>query len=202
MAVGCLPSPHSYPILCNEHSLTWQRFPIDISATNVSFGVLPEAFTDEALSKTFEYDKKSSVVLRGVPDLGMAPPRPANLPKYVISRFGGPLKTDAQNMSLVDIIDFGKGLSPSIPIEFSTGYHLPSFRFSDALYLHFLDKGFQTPSKTKVFGTKNYRAPELDRDGKNTATAKSDLWSLGCVVGCSIVLDTIRYNLGEFPSPF
>ncbi|KAL2383731.1 hypothetical protein RJZ90_002483 [Blastomyces dermatitidis] len=99
-------------------------------------GVHPEAFTNEALVKTFEFDQKSYVILRNVSDLDTPPPRPGNLPEYIILHYGTPLKTNAQDMSLVDIIDFGK---------------------------------------------ENYCAPELEHSGANTATAKSDLWSLGCV---------------------
>ncbi|EER45102.1 conserved hypothetical protein [Histoplasma capsulatum H143] len=121
----------------------------DISANNVSLGVHPEAFTNEALDKTFEFDQKSDVILWNVSDLDTPPPHPGNLPEYIILRYGSPLKTDTQDMSLVDIIDFGKG--------------------------------FETPSKSNVLGTENYCAPELERSGANTATAKSDLWSLGCV---------------------
>ncbi|EGC41060.1 conserved hypothetical protein [Histoplasma capsulatum var. duboisii H88] len=121
----------------------------NISANNVSLGVHPEAFTNEALDKTFEFDQKSDVILWNVSDLDTPPPHPGNLPEYIILRYGSPLKTDTQDMSLVDIIDFGKG--------------------------------FETPSKSNVLGTENYCAPELERSGANTATAKSDLWSLGCV---------------------
>lgn len=64
------------------------------------------------MSETFENDQKREVVLRNVPDLDTLPPRPDNLPEYVILRYGTPLKTNAKDMSLVDIIDFGKGLSP------------------------------------------------------------------------------------------
>lgn len=67
---------------------------------------------DEALFKTFQYDRKSYVILQNVSDLNTPPPRPGNLPEYIILRYGTPLKTNAQDMSLVDIIDFGKGLSP------------------------------------------------------------------------------------------
>ncbi|OAX85558.1 serine/threonine protein kinase [Emergomyces africanus] len=121
----------------------------DISANNVSLGIHPEAFTMEALDRTFEFDQKSDVILRNVSDLNTPPSRPGNLPEYLILRYGTPLKTNAQDMSLVDIIDFGKG--------------------------------FETTSKLNVLGTENYSAPELERSGANTATAKSDLWSLGCV---------------------
>ncbi|OJD21945.1 serine/threonine protein kinase [Blastomyces percursus] len=112
-------------------------------------GVLPEAFTDEALAKTFQFDQKSHVILKNVSNLDAPPPRPGNLPEYIILRYGTPLKTNTQDMSLVDIIDFGKG--------------------------------FLTPSKSNVLGTESYSAPELERSA-NTATAKSDLWSLGCVL--------------------
>ncbi|OJD13973.1 serine/threonine protein kinase [Emergomyces pasteurianus Ep9510] len=121
----------------------------DISPNNVSLGVHPKAFADEVLDKTFEFDQKSDVILWNVSDLGTPPPRPGNLPEYIILRHGTPLKTNAQDMSLVDIIDFGKG--------------------------------FDTPSKSNVLGTENYCAPELERSGANTATAKCDLWSLGCL---------------------
>ncbi|KLJ08651.1 hypothetical protein EMPG_15915 [Blastomyces silverae] len=121
----------------------------DISANNVSLGVHPEAFITKALNKTFEFDQKSHVILRNIPDLDTPSPRPGNLPEYIILRYGTPLETNAQDMSLVDIIDFGKG--------------------------------FETSSKSNVLGTVNYCAPELERSGSNTATAKSDLWSLGCV---------------------
>ncbi|KKZ63268.1 hypothetical protein EMCG_02388 [[Emmonsia] crescens] len=121
----------------------------DISPNNISLGVHSEAFINEALVKTFEFDQKSDVILWNVSDLDTPPPRPGNLPEYIILRYGTPLKTNAQDMSLVDIIDFGKG--------------------------------FDTPSKSNVLGTENYYAPELERSGANTATVKSDLWSLGCV---------------------
>ncbi|EDN05817.1 predicted protein [Histoplasma mississippiense (nom. inval.)] len=122
----------------------------DISPNNISLGIHPEAFMDEALFKTFQYDRKSYVILQNVSDLNTPPPRPGNLPEYIILRYGTPLKTNAQDMSLVDIIDFGKA--------------------------------FDMPSKSNVLGTENYSAPELERTGANTATVKSDLWSLGCVL--------------------
>ena len=84
----------------------------------MSLRLHPEAFTDEALHQTFEYDQKSHVRLWNVPHLNTMPSRPANLPEYIIIRYGTPLKTNAQDMSLVDIIDFGKGSSRSIPIEY------------------------------------------------------------------------------------
>ncbi|EER38187.1 conserved hypothetical protein [Histoplasma capsulatum H143] len=121
----------------------------DISHNNVCLGLHSEAFTNEALIKTFEEDQKSYIQLRNVSGLTTPPPRPDYLPEYVILRYGAPLKTNTDDMSLVDIIDFGKG--------------------------------FDTPSKSNVFGTKKYCAPELERSGANTATVKSDLWSLGCV---------------------
>ncbi|PGH06801.1 serine/threonine protein kinase [Helicocarpus griseus UAMH5409] len=125
----------------------------DISPNNISFGVLPEALTEEGLRETFEEDLRSDVLLWGAENLDNPPPRPANLPEYVVCRYGTPLKADEEDMSKVEIIDFGKSLN----------------------------KGFETRSKTNVLGTHNYCAPELDRDGANTTTAKSDLWSLGCV---------------------
>ncbi|KAG5300655.1 hypothetical protein I7I48_00427 [Histoplasma ohiense] len=122
----------------------------DISPNNISLGIHPEAFTNEALFKTFQYDRKSYVILQNVSDSNTPPPRPGNLPEYIILRYGTPLKTNVQDMSLVDIIDFGKG--------------------------------FDTPSKSNVLGTENYSAPELERTSANTATVKSDLWSLACVL--------------------
>ncbi|KAK2766912.1 hypothetical protein FQN54_006227 [Arachnomyces sp. PD_36] len=119
----------------------------DISTGNVAFGVHPEAFTKEALDQTFESDLKSNVKITNVS--GTPPPLPANLPRYLMMHKESPLKTEAEDMTKVDFIDFGKG--------------------------------FETPSKSNVFGTKNYAAPELDREGENIATVRSDLWSLGCV---------------------
>lgn len=81
---------------------------LDISVNNVSLGLHSEAFTDEALHKTFEFDQKADVMLYGASDT--PPSRPANLPEYIIIRHGTPLKTNVEDMSLVDIIDFGKGL--------------------------------------------------------------------------------------------
>ncbi|OJD22213.1 hypothetical protein ACJ73_06440, partial [Blastomyces percursus] len=123
----------------------------DISPDNISLGLHPKAFTDYF----FKFDQKSDVILRNVSDLDTPPPRPGNLPEYIILRHGTPLKTNAQDMSLVNVIDFGK----------------------------VLEQRFDTPSKSNVLGTENYSAPELERSGANTATAKSDLWSLGCAVG-------------------
>ncbi|KAK2766858.1 hypothetical protein FQN54_006172 [Arachnomyces sp. PD_36] len=121
----------------------------DISPNNVALGAHQEAFTEAALNETFEEDEESNVRLIYPPDPSSLPPLPAHLPRYLLRHRRSPLKTDASNMSAVDIIDFGKG--------------------------------FETPSKKGVLGTSYYAAPELDRDGENTATMKSDLWSLGCV---------------------
>ena len=97
--------------MCAERLLIRQTI-LDISANNVSLGLHPEAFTEEALHETFEYDQESHVILRHAPsDLDILPSRPANLPEYIIVRYGTPLKTSGQDMSLVDIIDFGKGSS-------------------------------------------------------------------------------------------
>ncbi|KAK2760275.1 hypothetical protein FQN54_002343 [Arachnomyces sp. PD_36] len=143
----------------------------DISPNNVSLGVHAEAFGDDALHQTFEYDTKSHVRFWGASNLSTtpSPPRPANLPEYIIIRYETPLKTNAQDMSLVDIIDFGKG--------------------------------FEAPSKTGVLGTDKYYAPELDCSGPNTATAVSDLWSLGCVFAYALTyrhLFELKSDLAEY----
>jgi hypothetical protein len=88
---------------------------LDISANNVSLGLHANAFRSEALFETFNDDQKSKIQLENVPNLKITPERPANLPEYIVVRHGPPLKTNAQDMSLVDIIDFGKGLSRSCP---------------------------------------------------------------------------------------
>lgn len=100
-------------MLCATDNIDWNLLLLlclDISASNVSFGVRPEAFSSEALERTFECDCKGSVELWGVPETEK-PPRPGNLPEYLIARCSSPLMTDGQDMSKVDIIDFGKGSS-------------------------------------------------------------------------------------------
>ncbi|EEP77357.1 predicted protein [Uncinocarpus reesii 1704] len=77
----------------------------DLSHSNIAFGVHPDAFTSEALQETFQEDSKSYIKLVGVP--GAPPPRPANLPEYIVFH-RNPLKTNSTDLSLVDIIEFGK----------------------------------------------------------------------------------------------
>ncbi|EEP79912.1 predicted protein [Uncinocarpus reesii 1704] len=75
----------------------------DISHANIALGVHPEA-----LHETFRWDDRSYIQLVEVP--GPPPPRPANLPEYIVfHQF--PLQTNRDDLSLLDIIDFGKGLS-------------------------------------------------------------------------------------------
>lgn len=87
----------------------------------MSLGVHPGAFSSEALKETFEDDMRGDVILENFPKTNIPPPRPNNLPEYLIARYGYPLKSDGRDMSKADIIDFGKGsllLTPTgYPIE-------------------------------------------------------------------------------------
>ncbi|WEW61319.1 hypothetical protein PRK78_006809 [Emydomyces testavorans] len=145
----------------------------DISPANVALGVDKNAFSPKALQETFQEDEISYIILVHAPEPETASARPANLPEYIIHH-DGPLLTDNTDMSLVDLLDFGKGLLKRT---------VDRFRVS-ANEFWMLLVAFDSPSATGVFGTTDYVAPELERGhpGPSTATAKSDLWSLGCVI--------------------
>lgn len=74
------------------------------------------------MNRAFESDQISYVKLCNVPDsdLSTLPPRPDYLPEYIILHDEISLKTDEQDMSLVDIIDFGKGQSSLNLLEYLT----------------------------------------------------------------------------------
>ncbi|EEH11154.1 conserved hypothetical protein [Histoplasma capsulatum G186AR] len=118
----------------------------DITSKNVVLGLHKDAFTSEALHNSFMCDCNVDIFYIG--EEGEAPSLPPNLPKYIVQHEEIGLLTDKEDMSKVDLIDFGLS--------------------------------FEEPTKTKVWGTKYYQAPE-NEEGR-CASAKSDLWSLGCVL--------------------
>lgn len=83
---------------------------LDISHGNVALAAHPDAFTPESLKQTFGNDRTSEVTLMLLDEVsGTPPPRPINLPKYMIARDGPTLSSNVEDMSLVDIFDYGKG---------------------------------------------------------------------------------------------
>lgn len=82
---------------------------LDISENNIALGVSENAFSPKVLEETFQFDRKIYVILKGVPEPEAHTTRPANLPEYIIEHMT-PLSTNTTDLSLVDIIDFGKGL--------------------------------------------------------------------------------------------
>ncbi|EGC46139.1 conserved hypothetical protein [Histoplasma capsulatum var. duboisii H88] len=113
---------------------------------NVVLGLHKDTFTSEALHNSFMCDCNVDIFYIGKE--GEAPSLPPNLPKYIVQHEEIGLLTDKEDMSKVDLIDFGIS--------------------------------FEEPTKTKVWGTKYYPAPENEEGW--CASAKSDFWSLGCVL--------------------
>lgn len=81
----------------------------DISSGNVAFGVHENAFTPEALRKTFSSARKSYILFDGPEN--PPPALPPNLPKYIIKANIPVLLTDIEDLSKVDLLDFGQGTS-------------------------------------------------------------------------------------------
>jgi hypothetical protein len=60
----------------------------------------------EALAATFESEERSYTVFMG---LEAVPPLPAHLPEYITQSSHPALLTDTEDLSKVDILDFGSG---------------------------------------------------------------------------------------------
>lgn len=80
-------------------------FNIDITSKNVVLGLHKDAFTSEALHNSFMCDCNVDIFYIG--EEGEAPSLPPNLPKYIVQHEEIGLLTDKEDMSKVDLIDFG-----------------------------------------------------------------------------------------------
>lgn len=91
------------------------HFLADISYSNVAFGArLDKAFKPDALKSTFDetFLYKSYVDFFGPEN--PQPPRPPHLPEYILQSSDAALETDWEDMSKIDLLDFGSGML-SIP---------------------------------------------------------------------------------------
>ncbi|KAI2076298.1 hypothetical protein LOZ39_002865 [Ophidiomyces ophidiicola] len=97
----------------------------DLSPHNVTLGLHKNALLPEFLRAAFEDDQKNFVILRGAPKSTLLPQRPAYLPIYIVTHEGH-LLTDGNDMSSVEIIDFGKAFDvPSKKGTFGTKLYQP-----------------------------------------------------------------------------
>ncbi|DAA76494.1 TPA_exp: Uncharacterized protein A8136_0808 [Trichophyton benhamiae CBS 112371] len=97
----------------------------DLSPGNVTLGVSEDAFTPEAMQKTFGRDLRGTVFLALPPRSKPQPPIPPCLPAY-ITRHEHPLASDGWDFSLLEIIDFGQGGYESRKTKLmGTPYYLP-----------------------------------------------------------------------------
>lgn len=88
-----------------------KHFQLDLSPNNVVLGLHGAALTKESLNKSFKDDKKVAVALYGVRGSLMSGiPRLTRLPGYLVYKCGPGLASDGEDMSRVEIIDFGKGM--------------------------------------------------------------------------------------------
>ncbi|GBF63658.1 serine/threonine-protein kinase [Trichophyton mentagrophytes] len=97
----------------------------DLSPGNVTLGVSEDAFTPEAMQKTFGRDLRGKVFLAHSPRSEPQPPIPPCLPAY-ITRHEHPLASDGWDFSLLEIIDFGQGGYESRKTKLmGTPYYIP-----------------------------------------------------------------------------
>ncbi|KAI1936166.1 hypothetical protein LOZ12_005376 [Ophidiomyces ophidiicola] len=95
----------------------------DLSPSNITFGLHRDALLPSSLRASFEGDRKNIVILRGAPESEIPPERPAHLPEYIVTHEGN-LLTDGNDMSLVEVIDFGKAFDvPSKKGAFGTNLY-------------------------------------------------------------------------------
>lgn len=159
------------PTLNNRELLQFSTriliLPLDLSPGNVTLGVSEDAFTPEAMQKTFGRDLQGKVFLAHSPRSEPQPPIPPCLPAY-ITRHEHPLASDGWDFSLLEIIDFGQGGQFDLFLSIAIGRTLT--------YLI----GYES-RKTKLMGTPYYIPPEHNIP-RALASIQADLWSLGCVV--------------------
>lgn len=81
----------------------------DISPGNVAMAAQDYAFCEEGLQEAFGDDVKSYLEVFQETREQNLPPRPPNLPEYIVIPWGE-LCTDVFDMSQVDFLDFGSGM--------------------------------------------------------------------------------------------
>ncbi|EFE43922.1 hypothetical protein TRV_01301 [Trichophyton verrucosum HKI 0517] len=163
---------NSLPALNNREQLQFLTnilmLPLDLSPGNVTLGVSEDAFTPEAMQKTFGRDLRGTVFLALPPRSKPQPPIPPCLPAY-ITRHEHPLASDGWDFSLLEIIDFGQGGQFDLFVSTINWYRTLTIL-----------TGYES-RKTKLMGTPYYLPPEHNNP-KALASIQSDLWSLGCVL--------------------
>ena len=81
----------------------------DLSLSNFALDLHKDALTPAALDEAFHGNRKAYVELINVSDeLQKRTPVPKNFPKCIVVRYGLLLLSDEEDMSQIDIIDFGK----------------------------------------------------------------------------------------------
>lgn len=105
------PHPFLYYFLSYRRTRVYsvtKTLPLDISAHNIAYGVHKDTFTPEALEQTFSDEDRSYTIFLGPED--PPPPRPPHLPEYITRIESLALLTDVENMSKIQILDFGEGI--------------------------------------------------------------------------------------------